>query len=71
MHSMMTPHGPDAESYAAAIKDDLKPAKIAVGTMAFMFESSLGLALTDWAKNNLDTEYFKCWQGLKDNFAKQ
>ena len=32
LHSMMTPHGPDAECFNAASTTELKPAKIAVGT---------------------------------------
>ncbi|CAI9738626.1 homogentisate 1,2-dioxygenase-like isoform X2 [Octopus vulgaris] len=41
LHSMMTPHGPDAECFEKSSTMDLKPIKIAEGTMAFMFESSL------------------------------
>lgn len=33
LHSMMTPHGPDYDCYKAASEAELKPAKIAVGTM--------------------------------------
>lgn len=33
LHSMMTPHGPDFKSFEGASNADLKPAKIAVGTM--------------------------------------
>lgn len=71
LHSMMTPHGPDYECFSKASNDELKPAKIAVGTMSFMFESSLSLAVTKWANQTcakLDIEYYKCWQALKDNF---
>ena len=36
---------------------------------AFMFETSLSLSLTDWAKKQpIDQDYFKCWQGLKAEF---
>jgi homogentisate 1,2-dioxygenase len=68
---MMTPHGPDTECFDGATNAELKPAKIATGTMAFMFESSLSLALSRYANNaaeKLDDEYYKCWSGLKDNF---
>ncbi len=37
-----------------------------------MFETSFGLAVTKWANKTcekLDAEYYKCWQGLKDNFT--
>lgn len=33
LHSIMTPHGPDAECFEKASKAELKPEKIAVGTM--------------------------------------
>lgn len=32
LHSIMTPHGPDANCFNAASNDVLKPEKIAVGT---------------------------------------
>lgn len=32
LHSMMTPHGPDAQCFNAASKAELKPQKIAIGT---------------------------------------
>lgn len=36
-----------------------------------MFETSLGLALTEWGEDTcrkVDASYFECWQGLKKNF---
>ncbi|XP_029649269.1 homogentisate 1,2-dioxygenase [Octopus sinensis] len=71
LHSMMTPHGPDAECFEKSSTMDLKPIKIAEGTMAFMFESSLSLALTKWGNDTchkVDNEYFRCWQPIKKNF---
>ncbi|KAK7107384.1 homogentisate 1,2-dioxygenase-like isoform X2 [Littorina saxatilis] len=69
LHSMMTPHGPDAECFEKASTADLKPHKIAEGTMAFMFESSLSMAVTGWAnKTKVDPDYYKCWQPLKKHF---
>jgi hypothetical protein len=38
---MMTPHGPDKACFEAATKATLAPERIAEGTQAFMFESSL------------------------------
>lgn len=38
---------------------------------AFMFESSLSMAITEWAEKTcqkLDHTYYTCWQGLKKNF---
>jgi len=71
LHSMMTPHGPDYDCFTNSIKMELKPTKIAVGTMSFMFESSYSLAVTKWAHTTcekLDQDYYKCWQNLKNNF---
>ena len=33
LHSMMTPHGPDAECFEAASNCDLQPTRVADGTM--------------------------------------
>ena len=38
---------------------------------AFMFESSLSLAVTKWGEETcqkLDHNYYKCWQALKKHF---
>lgn len=72
LHSMMTPHGPDVDCFEGASNADLKPTKIACGTMAFMFESSLSLAVTKWAHTTcqkLDNNYNLCWKDLKNNFV--
>ncbi|GAB1606984.1 homogentisate 1,2-dioxygenase-like [Argonauta hians] len=72
LHSMMTPHGPDGECFEKSSTMELNPVKIAEGTMAFMFESSLSLALTKWGNETclkVDDEYFKCWQSIKKNFS--
>ena len=50
LHSMMTPHGPDAHTFELASQlAELKPVRVADGTQSFMFESSLMLAVTQWA----------------------
>jgi homogentisate 1,2-dioxygenase len=67
----MTPHGPDAVCFDKASNCDLKPGRIAEGTMAFMFESSFNMAVTKWGNEicqKVDPKYYKCWQGLKKNF---
>ncbi len=87
LHSCMTPHGPDAETFAKASNAELKPTRymlfwcllfhfltfqnrVADGTLAFMFESSMLLRVTQWAHvHNLDDKYYLCWQGLKSNFS--
>ena len=34
-----------------------------------MFESSLSMAVTDWAnRTKVDDKYFECWQPLKKHF---
>ena len=69
LHSMMTPHGPDVECFEKNSRGELNPQKIAHGTMAFMFESSFSMAVTDWAsKNKVQKDYFQCWQPLKKYF---
>ncbi|XP_014222228.1 homogentisate 1,2-dioxygenase [Trichogramma pretiosum] len=71
LHSMMTPHGPDAACYEAASSAELRPERVADGTQAFMFETYYGLAVTEWALRGcqkLDPKYQDCWRGLKKNF---
>ena len=72
LHSMMTPHGPDAACFDDWSNKSLGPMKVAEGTQAFMFETSLGLALTKWGEEEcqkLDKNYYQCWQKLKKNFS--
>ncbi|XP_060006496.1 homogentisate 1,2-dioxygenase isoform X3 [Lagenorhynchus albirostris] len=72
LHSPMTPHGPDADCFEKASKAKLAPERIADGTMAFMFESSLSMAVTKWGlktSNCLDENYYKCWEPLKSHFT--
>ncbi|XP_015524794.2 homogentisate 1,2-dioxygenase [Neodiprion lecontei] len=74
LHSMMTPHGPDAACFEGASNAELRAERIADGTQAFMFESSFSLAVTKWGEHTcqrLDAEYYRCWQGLKKNFDLQ
>lgn len=69
LHSMMTPHGPDAEAFEKASTAELVPVKLE-GTQAFMFESSFSMAITEWAEETakIDTDYYKCWQSIKKTF---
>jgi homogentisate 1,2-dioxygenase len=48
LHNVMSAHGPDAQSFEKASNAELKPTKVGVGSMAFMFESSLMIGVTDW-----------------------
>ncbi|KAH8376716.1 hypothetical protein KR093_001030, partial [Drosophila rubida] len=71
LHSIMTPHGPDVKCFEGASNAELKAERIADGTQAFMFESSLSLAVTKWGEQTcqkLDAQYYECWQALKNNF---
>lgn len=68
---MMTPHGPDAECFEKASNEELKPVHVAHGTMAFMFESCLSMAVTKWGNElceTVDREYHECWEPLKKHF---
>lgn len=66
LHQAMIPHGPDKECFEMASKQDTSsPTRVADGTMAFMFETSLTLKLTPFAiYENTDDDYHKCWQNL-------
>ena len=68
LHQAMAAHGPDYESYVKAINEDTKkPNRVADGTMAFMFETSLMLKVTKWAQtNNVDEDYLECWKGINE-----
>jgi homogentisate 1,2-dioxygenase len=58
----MTPHGPDANCFDDWTNKELGPMRVADGTQAFMFESSLGLGLTEWGERTcqkVDTDYYK------------
>ena len=71
LHSMMTPHGPDAKCFEAWTEKDLGPIRVADGTMAFMFETCFGLALTKWGEQvcgKIDPNYKNDWKAIKANF---
>jgi len=57
LHSMMTAHGPDKDTFQAATSSTLQPVKITQGQMAFMFESSLMLTVSDWAVKSAQPDY--------------
>ena len=65
LHSIGTPHGPDAKTFEKARNAELVPHKFQ-GGLAFMFESSLLMRLTKYANEapHTDTEYYKCWESL-------
>lgn len=70
LHSLMTPHGPDAITFnAATATPDMPqtPKKVAEGTMAFMFETSLMLSITPWAHARIQKDYCKVWADLPES----
>ncbi|KAF5568690.1 homogentisate 1,2-dioxygenase [Fusarium napiforme] len=74
LHNIMTAHGPDADSYERASNAELKPVKVGEGSMAFMFESSLMLGITDWGLETckkVQADYNKhSWEELKVHFKR-
>ncbi|EME29474.1 homogentisate 1,2-dioxygenase [Galdieria sulphuraria] len=67
LHSMMSAHGPDAVTFEMASNVELSPSRVGEESLAFMFETSRMLKLTDWALDpkHLDVNYIDCWQPLK------
>ena len=70
LHSIMSPHGPDATTYEKASKAELKPHYMD-GGLAFMFESCYMLKVSPQALNgeHRQKDYQECWQGIKKNFT--
>ncbi|KAI0630720.1 homogentisate 1,2-dioxygenase [Trametes polyzona] len=65
------PHGVSYEEFKKATEAELVPKKIHVGTLAFMFESSMQVVLTDYAMNRsgkLHEHEPKMWDDLKGQF---
>lgn len=73
LHNVMGAHGPDAGTFEKASSAELSPQKVGAGSMAFMFESSLMIGVTEWSKNacqkvqELYNEH--SWGNLKRNFC--
>lgn len=67
LHNCMSAHGPDAATFAAASSAELKPV-FQGGTLAFMVESNLPFAATDFAHEGglLQADYLACWAGLAE-----
>ncbi len=70
LHNCMTGHGPDAETFARASTADLSQPTRVTDTMAFMFETRNVIRPTRAALESaqLQSEYFRCWQGLPKQF---
>lgn len=73
LHSCMSAHGPDADAFERASKEELKPIRVATGTMAFMFESSLLMKVSHWAlidSCKVQKDYWKVWENLAPKMTK-
>jgi homogentisate 1,2-dioxygenase len=72
LHNIMTPHGPDAAVFQKASTAGLEPVRVADGTQAFMFETSLTLSVTEWGLvkcNKVQPDYWKSWRALDSQFS--
>ena len=70
LHNCMSGHGPDAETFEKASRSDTSKPDYVKDTMAFMFETPDIIRPTRYAleTSQLQSEYFECWQGLKNRF---
>ncbi|KAJ1332605.1 homogentisate 1,2-dioxygenase [Batrachochytrium salamandrivorans] len=76
LHSMMTAHGPDRDTFDKASVAKLEPIKLRPDGLAFMFETNQMLSVSKWALKKipgtggdvLQPDYYKCWQDLKKYF---
>jgi homogentisate 1,2-dioxygenase len=70
LHNCMTGHGPDAPTFDKASAADTTQPHVIEDTMAFMFETPAVLHPTRWALDSatLQSDYWRCWQGLKKHF---
>jgi homogentisate 1,2-dioxygenase len=69
LHNALIPHGPDAETVAAAQTASSRPVKLE-NTLAFMFETRLPQHPTDYALSleTLQDDYVECWSKLPRRF---
>ena len=71
---LVAAHGPDASTFEKASNAELKPQKIGVGSMAFMFESSLMLGVTQWGLQTCqkvqDNYNEESWVDLQPHFKR-
>ena len=70
LHNCMSGHGPDHETFEKAVAADTSKPHHIIDTMAFMFETRMAIRATRFALESaqLQSDYFRCWQGLKKNF---
>lgn len=69
LHSCMSAHGPDADTFHKASAADLGPAFFD-GGLAFMFETNYMMRLTKWATeaDHREKDYHHCWQEMPKLF---
>ncbi|KAF2147867.1 Homogentisate 1,2-dioxygenase [Myriangium duriaei CBS 260.36] len=74
LHNVMSAHGPDATTHEKASNAELKPMKVAEGSMAFMFESCLMVGVTEWGlkkcKKVQEDYNAESWEPLKPHFKR-
>jgi homogentisate 1,2-dioxygenase len=74
LHNVMSAHGPDADAFERATNAELNPVKVGEGSMAFMFESSYMLGITDWGLDKcckVQPDYNKhSWSELEVHFKR-
>lgn len=72
LHSIMTPHGPDSDSYYANVKKPCDAPTKFEGGLAFMFESSAMCKVSKYALEceQREKDYAGCWDGLAGTFPK-
>ena len=72
LHNSFSGHGPDAATFEKASNADLSKPDVLTETMAFMFETRAVIKPTQQALScaQLQQDYWKCWQGLNNNFRK-
>ena len=69
LHNCLAAHGPDAASFERASNAELDADYLA-NTLAFMFETRFAVVPSAYALEcaELQTGYYKCWQGLAKMF---
>ena len=69
LHSCMSAHGPEASVFERESNIELKPIKYGQDSLAFMFETTYMLKVN--VENEVDQDYYRCWQGIKKLFQNQ
>lgn len=66
IHSIMTPHGPDTESYNENVKKVCDAPTKFDGGIAFMFETTVMCRISRYALEcpQREKNYGRCWDGL-------